>query len=568
MYDEILFHGATFRDLDSATGRGSWRPRPTSPPGRASRSRKPTSIFCAPTSTRCRCRAPRPLRRRCRSCCRPSRSTTTAARAAGAFRAGRRRCRIAMRRRGPRDGHCSASRRWQAFQDSKNRPYLHLVDGGLADNLGMRGVLETLEQIEAARSLNRRTRYDQVRRIVVFVVNSLSVPRTDWDKSARPPNDLVILLKATGVPIDRYSYEAVELLKEITFSLEDGAAGARDGRGAGGRPRGPARSPADPRHRDLRDRRVVRRAPRPRRSARTSTTCRRRSRSRPKPSTACARPRRASFRSRPSSHRLVQNMGAKVTRTPAASDARSRLRGLDAVIDALFALQRAAFARERYPSLAVRRDRLARLQDARLAARGALRRGGGPRFRRPLGARDAARGAVHRRRGDRGRAAPSRALDAAASACATPLHLKPARARIERQPVGVVGVISPWNYPRAARAVARRRRAGRRQPRDAEAVGAHAGDVRAAARARRGELCRRRVRRRHRRCGPRARVRAAAVRSPVLHRIDGGRPRGRARRGGEPDAGHARARRQVARAVRAGRRLRTSPRRASWPASC
>ncbi len=30
---------------------------------------------------------------------------------------------------------------------------------------------------------------------------------------------------------------------------------------------------------------------------------------------------------------------------------------------------------------------------------------------------------------------------------ATPLHLLPARARIERQPLGVAGIISPWNYP-------------------------------------------------------------------------------------------------------------------------
>jgi len=103
----------------------------------------------------------------------------------------------------------------EAFQDSTNRPYLHMVDGGLADNLGMRSVLEAFEELEAARSLGRTTRLDQVKRIVVIVVNSLSVPKTDWDKSARPPNDLLILLKATGVPIDRYSYEAIELMKDI-----------------------------------------------------------------------------------------------------------------------------------------------------------------------------------------------------------------------------------------------------------------------------------------------------------------------------------------------------------------
>ena len=107
-------------------------------------------------------------------------------------------------------------REMDSFQDSKNRPYVHLVDGGLADNVGMRGVLEALEQVEAARSLGRRTRYDEVRRIAVFIVNSLSVPTTDWDKSPTPPGNLAILMKATGVPIDRYSYEAVELLRDIT----------------------------------------------------------------------------------------------------------------------------------------------------------------------------------------------------------------------------------------------------------------------------------------------------------------------------------------------------------------
>lgn len=103
----------------------------------------------------------------------------------------------------------------KGFQDGAGRPYLHLVDGGVSDNLGMRAVLEGLEQIEASAAFGHQTRLGRLRRIVVFVVNSLSVPKTNWDQYERPPSDLLILLKATGVPIDRYSYEAVELLKDI-----------------------------------------------------------------------------------------------------------------------------------------------------------------------------------------------------------------------------------------------------------------------------------------------------------------------------------------------------------------
>ena len=37
----------------------------------------------------------------------------------------------------------------QAYGDSARRPYLHLVDGGVSDNVGMRGVLDALEVLEA-----------------------------------------------------------------------------------------------------------------------------------------------------------------------------------------------------------------------------------------------------------------------------------------------------------------------------------------------------------------------------------------------------------------------------------
>ncbi len=103
----------------------------------------------------------------------------------------------------------------QSYADSVSRPYIHLVDGGVSDNVGMRSVLDALELLEALNDIGVPTQLDSARRIIVFVVNSLSSPPTDWDKSEVPPGTLDILVKATGVPIDHYSYEAVELLKDI-----------------------------------------------------------------------------------------------------------------------------------------------------------------------------------------------------------------------------------------------------------------------------------------------------------------------------------------------------------------
>jgi NTE family protein len=100
------------------------------------------------------------------------------------------------------------------YQHSSQRPYIHLVDGGVSDNLGMRGVLDSFEMLETLHDLGVASPLDSARRIVVFVVNSLSSPPTDWDKHERSPGTVNVLLQATGVPIDHYSYEATELLKD------------------------------------------------------------------------------------------------------------------------------------------------------------------------------------------------------------------------------------------------------------------------------------------------------------------------------------------------------------------
>jgi NTE family protein len=103
----------------------------------------------------------------------------------------------------------------EKLDDASQDPYFHLVDGGVSDNLGLRGVLDFLEAFEALRSAGQPTPLDHVRRIIVFVVNSASSPSLDWNKRENSPSAASILVKAAGVPVDRYASESIELLRDI-----------------------------------------------------------------------------------------------------------------------------------------------------------------------------------------------------------------------------------------------------------------------------------------------------------------------------------------------------------------
>jgi coniferyl-aldehyde dehydrogenase len=112
----------------------------------------------------------------------------------------------------------------------------------------------------------------------------------------------------------------------------------------------------------------------------------------------------------------------------------------------LFDLQRAAFATQRQPDERLRRDRLQRLLELTLRHEPDIAAAASQDFGHRAAA-DTLLGDVlptlgairHAQRHLRRWMAPRRV--------STPLHLRPGRSRILRQPLGVVGVISPWNYP-------------------------------------------------------------------------------------------------------------------------
>jgi NTE family protein len=101
-----------------------------------------------------------------------------------------------------------------AFADSQNRPYLHLVDGGVSDNIGVRGVLDATEQAFLSHEFAEERGFMEIRRLVIIVANAHSQNANDWEKKESPPGMFSQLMKSSGVPIERYSFETIELMKD------------------------------------------------------------------------------------------------------------------------------------------------------------------------------------------------------------------------------------------------------------------------------------------------------------------------------------------------------------------
>lgn len=75
-------------------------------------------------------------------------------------------------------------------------------------------MLDTFEDLEALSESGIRTSFDNVRRVIVFVVDSLPEPATNWDMSEAPTGTVATMLKSAGTPIGRNSFENVEQLRD------------------------------------------------------------------------------------------------------------------------------------------------------------------------------------------------------------------------------------------------------------------------------------------------------------------------------------------------------------------
>lgn len=94
-----------------------------------------------------------------------------------------------------------------SYLDRAQRPYIHLLDGGLADNIGVRGLIETAALMGGLDHAFKAARLRPVRKMVFIMVNAETEGDRSPDQSPDVPSFMQVLRALVDVPINRYSYE-------------------------------------------------------------------------------------------------------------------------------------------------------------------------------------------------------------------------------------------------------------------------------------------------------------------------------------------------------------------------
>jgi NTE family protein len=104
--------------------------------------------------------------------------------------------------------------------EADERPYIHLLDGGVADNIGLRSLLAGIQSNDPAWSILNRIDNEEIDKLVFVVVDAKSKPEVKFDKKPDPPGLVDVLTKISTIPMDNYSFDTVQALRDAFVQWE------------------------------------------------------------------------------------------------------------------------------------------------------------------------------------------------------------------------------------------------------------------------------------------------------------------------------------------------------------
>ncbi|MCU7835647.1 MAG: patatin-like phospholipase family protein [gamma proteobacterium symbiont of Taylorina sp.] len=100
------------------------------------------------------------------------------------------------------------------YSDKEKVQYVHLVDGGIADNLGLRVLYDSVNVSGGVTTLAKKTASAPPKYLVIILINAAVSPEKNMDRTDEEPPISEQIDAFSSAQINRYSIESIQLLKE------------------------------------------------------------------------------------------------------------------------------------------------------------------------------------------------------------------------------------------------------------------------------------------------------------------------------------------------------------------
>ena len=100
-----------------------------------------------------------------------------------------------------------------SYSDKEQRKYIHFVDGGITDNIGLRAYYDILEVIGGPKIFMEKTHEQLPKKWVLIVVDASTSPVYGIDKTNKQPSMEETMDAVSGVQLHRYNAASIDLVK-------------------------------------------------------------------------------------------------------------------------------------------------------------------------------------------------------------------------------------------------------------------------------------------------------------------------------------------------------------------
>jgi NTE family protein len=101
------------------------------------------------------------------------------------------------------------------FTDAERKKYIHLVDGGISDNLALRPAIDFVTAVGGIEKARQIVGAEMPDHLVVIAVNAETDPNPKIDLSSASPSFASLMSSVSGSQIRRYNFETLLLVRDM-----------------------------------------------------------------------------------------------------------------------------------------------------------------------------------------------------------------------------------------------------------------------------------------------------------------------------------------------------------------